>query len=474
MQTVNLRQLASNFSFLAGGEVISKICTFVAFTFLARILGPIEFGYLEFSLAVMVLFTLFVDFGTSPYGAREIAKNNLNTDELVSQIVTLRIFLAIVGYLILLVFAFLLLNKKIPIRNLLIIYGLALFGIPVFLQWVFQGFEKMKYVALGSILRQLIFAVCVLLFIRHPVDIWAAPWIECFSVMIFALYCLYVLQTRIKKIRFRIKKGTLKSCFMQAMPIGISEMAFAATFYSATLTLGYLVGGKSVGWFGAAHRIIMAIHTFVWLYFYNMLPSISRCDGQPKEVLQELLRKSIIITSWASIFIGLSGTILAEPIITIVYGSGYSEAAKTLKILVWVVAIMFLNGHFTYTLIAYNFQRLLLICYGISTITCVLMCLLLIEKYQQLGSAVALLSATVVNGGLAYSFVFQNIGRISILHFLIKPVLSGIATFSILLFLSPSNLLLSCALLLGLYFSSFLALEPKLFNNFLLLVTKNR
>ena len=102
------------------------------------------------------------------------------------------------------------------------------------------------------------------------------------------------------------------------------------------------------------------------------------------------------------------------------------------------------------------------------------MCLLLIQQYQQLGAAVALLGATVVNGGLAYSFVSQNIGRISIVYFLIKPVLAGVVTFSILLLLSPSNLSLSCALLLGVYFTSFLVLQPKIFNKFLLFVTKNR
>ena len=437
-------------------------------------LGPSSFGKLEVALAIMVFFNLLVDFGTSPYGAREIAKNKLSAEELISQIFTLRILLALVGYIMLSGFAFLLLNKNVPIRNLLIIYGLTLFGIPVFLQWVFQGFEKMKYVALGSVLRQLTFAVCVLLFIRRPADIQDVPWIECFSVMVFSLYCLYVLQTRIKKIKFRIKKETVKSCFMQAFPIGISEMAFAATFYSATLALGYLVGGRSVGWFGAAHRIIMAIHTFVWLYFYNMLPSLSRCDGQPKAVLQKLLRKSITITSWAAVFLGLFGTVLADPIITIVYGTGYAEAAETFKILIWVIVILFLSGHFTYTLIAFNLSRLLLACYACSTITCIILSIFLIPRYEQLGAAIALLCAAMVNWGLAYRFVLQNIDKIPILYFLVKPVLSGIVIFSILLFLSPSSLLLSCVLLFGLYFSFFLVLQPEFFSKFLLFVTRNR
>ena len=37
----------------------------------------------------------------------------------------------------------------------------------------------------------------------------------------------------------------------------------------------------------------MALHTFVWLYFFNLLPSISRCVGQPREYLQGLMSRSI-------------------------------------------------------------------------------------------------------------------------------------------------------------------------------------
>ena len=80
MQSLNFRKLVSNFTLLTGGEVLSKIFTFIAFTFLARMLGPTNFGHLEFALAVMVFFSLLVDFGTSPYGAREIAKNEVQVD----------------------------------------------------------------------------------------------------------------------------------------------------------------------------------------------------------------------------------------------------------------------------------------------------------------------------------------------------------------------------------------------------------
>src|SRR5690349_14522108 len=68
-------RLARNFVLLGGAEVFSKGVTILAFACLARVLGPADFGALEFALAVITILTLLVDCGLSPYGAREVGKD---------------------------------------------------------------------------------------------------------------------------------------------------------------------------------------------------------------------------------------------------------------------------------------------------------------------------------------------------------------------------------------------------------------
>jgi Polysaccharide biosynthesis protein len=67
--------LVRNFFLLGAGEFAGKLCAFIAFVYLTRVLGPKEFGHIEFALALIVFFSLLVDCGLSPYGAREIAKD---------------------------------------------------------------------------------------------------------------------------------------------------------------------------------------------------------------------------------------------------------------------------------------------------------------------------------------------------------------------------------------------------------------
>ena len=62
----------------------------------------------------------------------------------------------------------------------------------------------------------------------------------------------------------------------EASPIGLTELAWAFMWYFCTVLLGLIFSDATLGWFGASPRALMALHSFVWLYFFNVLPSISR------------------------------------------------------------------------------------------------------------------------------------------------------------------------------------------------------
>ncbi len=53
-------KLVQNFLSLSGAEVISKLLTLATFAFVARIVGPGGFGYLEFAFSIVMCGTLLV------------------------------------------------------------------------------------------------------------------------------------------------------------------------------------------------------------------------------------------------------------------------------------------------------------------------------------------------------------------------------------------------------------------------------
>ena len=418
-------KLLANLSFLVLGETISKILTFAAFIFLARTFGPLEFGHLEFVLAVMIFATLLVDFGANPLGSREVAKMPSKIGEIVASIVGMRIILALVAYCLLFIFMLIFLWDKSQLKTLLLLYGLSLFLIPLFFQFVFQGLEKMKWVAICSVIRQMVFAGGVFIAVLNIKRIWVVALIEISAVITLALFCLYMLVFHVNATNYKTDTAKLWATFKEALPIGLSDITWAFMWYFATVLLGLLTVGKEVGWFSAAHRPVMTLHTFVWLYFCNLLPTISRSVNQQKEVLNNLMRYSISILAWATIFLGTVSLTMAEPLMVLVFGDKFRESAGVIKILIWMIPLSSLACHYRYILIGYEYQKYEFIAHALAAIVSIVMGFILIPVYAEKGAAFSLITAVTVYCSLVYIFVKVYIRQIPFLPYIFKPLLVG-------------------------------------------------
>jgi hypothetical protein len=57
---------SKRYATLFAGEVLSKLCVFAAFAYLARVLGPSGFGLIELALSITMFFVMAVDGGLGP------------------------------------------------------------------------------------------------------------------------------------------------------------------------------------------------------------------------------------------------------------------------------------------------------------------------------------------------------------------------------------------------------------------------
>jgi PST family polysaccharide transporter len=459
---ITFRRLATNYSLLVAGEVFSKLFTFVAFMYLARTLGPIYYGHLEFTIAVLVFFTLFVDLGTSPWGAREIAREPEKMQEALSGIFYLRLSMSIAGVMI--VFAF---SRTVPDKNLqklLVLYSFSLLGIPLLLQWIFQGLQKMKFVAWVSVIKSFTFSVLIFTIVHTRENLVRIGWIECVSIFAIVVFCLIIFQKEFGRFHPVWNSDAIKNAFQQSYPIGLSELSWAFIWYSATVILGFLIGGPAVGYFGASHRPVMAIHTFVWLHFYNLLPSISQSMQRGTDHLRGLLDRTLMMAAWGAFLIGSCGTILARPLILLIYGPEYAGAVSIFQILIWVLAALLISGHFSYALIGWNLQRFHMVSFLAATIVSLLISFLLIPRFHAIGAAFAVLGGILAKGVLAWYFVNKRIGRVPLFRHLWRPFIPGALSMILLKLLPDLNPFLMATAAIAL-FAFFLSIsQPDLFS----------
>lgn len=345
---------ARNYATLAIAEGVSKVLTFLAIAYLARVVGPANYGLVEFAASVLLVAGLIVDQGFGPYGAREIARNPQRTRELVAEITGARILLAVVAYALVLACAVLLsttAGRSPDVRSLLALYGLSLFALPFLLQWVFQGHELMRPVAVMQVIRQAAYALVIFAFLRNGADLRVAAFAEIAGVGAAALVGLVMFRRRFGN----LPRPTLRfsrQLLTQGVPIGLSQMFWTLRMFGATVLLGLFTQGPDLGYFAAAMRLLIAAHTFVWLYYFNLLPSLSRAWLAADGSFAALVRRSSRITNWVGLAVLVVWAVGAQFVATAIYGASYTDVAGPLR---WTAAVWFLalfSGHYRFGLIA--------------------------------------------------------------------------------------------------------------------------
>jgi O-antigen/teichoic acid export membrane protein len=414
--------LIRNFISLASAELISKLLTFAAFAYVARVVGPDGFGYLEFAGAVLICAGLVIDQGFGPYGAREIAKEPRRTPELVSEIVLARFVLAIAAYSALLAFT-LLVDLTPVVSRLLLVYGLSLLVMPLLLQWVFQGHDLMPTVGTIQVIRQAIFATLVFALVRGREQLWLVAAAEVAGVSAAVAYGLLQYRRLVGGAILTRPKITGR-LFREAVPIGLSQMFWLIRMYGPTMILGMIAAAEDVGFFAGAMRILIALHTFVFLYHFNLLPSLARAWQKADGSFAALLKKSLHGVAWMGAAAVVLWVIVSPVVVTTVYGQAFKPAAPVLQWLSGVCVVAWLSGHYRFGLIAAGHQIAELKTAAVGALVVALLVPIGYGARGPEGAAIALFVAEVTVWAGSWAFGRRNLQATGHGRLLVRPAVA--------------------------------------------------
>ena len=408
---------------LFGGEGFSKLCAFGAFAYLARTLGPRAFGVVELALSVTVFFVLAAESGLGSYGARLIERSPHLAPRLIPQVAVLRIMLGVPAYFIIL---FISERFGMPGVGILALYGVLVLLTPFFTQWVFQGLRQMQWVAAASALRYGVFAAFVLLVIRRGSDTRLVALAEICGATAVVIFNFVIIHS-VLKIRL-VWRGVVPGAIdvmKHAWFLGASDLAWGAMWYSPAVVTGWLAITRiyEVAWMAAAVRIVMAVHTFVWLYFFNMIPNLSKEIHEGLDGWRNLIHRSMANSMWAACLIALGATFFAPIIVETTYGDLYSAVVLPFQIAIWMIPVAWFSGHFRFSLIASGHQRLEFSASAAGGIVTVIGSYAGFKLAGTPGAAAALVLGGIVSAVLATVATYRVIGPVS-LSGATAPVLS--------------------------------------------------
>lgn len=406
------RGFALRYVTLFAGESFSKLCVLVAFAYLARVLDPARYGVVETALSVTVFFVLGVESGMGAYGARVVAASPEALPRLLPRIMVLRAYLGVPAVIALAAFA--LMSTAAPAR-VIAVSGLSVLLTPWLTQWVFQGLRQMQWVAAGSMLRNFVFAGAILVLVRSDTDLRIVVAAEVLGVAALAAFNSVMLFGRLRIVpEWRGAASDARALFREVWPLGLSDFTWAALWYSPVIVLGWLGRdhAEQVAWVAAPTRIVLALHTFVWLYFFNLLPNLAAELTRGLDAWRDLVRRSMAVAMWPAGFIAVAGTVGAPLLVPAIFGPRYVAAVLPFQLVVWMIPVAWFSGHYRFTLIAAGRQHYEFATLAVGAVTTVVTSLALAPSMGSAGPAAALVLGGVVNAVLAMIATRRVVGEV--------------------------------------------------------------
>ncbi|MEO8723579.1 MAG: oligosaccharide flippase family protein [Sphingobium sp.] len=344
-------KVARNLGLLWVGQIMTKGVAFIAFAVLARRLFPADYGAVEYAMGLATLATLAIDGGLGSVGVRRLTQKHQSAEELVALIPAAQFCIAAIIAPAMILFTYFFAHD----RNVLPLTCAVAFSVmltPWKQDWLFQANGMMTHIVIAQTIRVLSFMAGAILLVHNGANVVRVGFAEIGSVALATLYMMFMQHRLIVPLRTRFAIHKLVDLLKEGVSIGLGSICWALFQYAPLLILAAAAGMTETAYFGAAHRLGVSLVTFSWIYHFNLYPVISRRVQRNPAALTQLTRISIRASAWGGIGLVLCLTLLAQPLLGLLFGQKFVAAAPSFSILVWTFPLTLLSGHARWILIA--------------------------------------------------------------------------------------------------------------------------
>ncbi len=427
-----VRRLIINTFSLAIADIANKFMSLLYFLIAARHLGPTQFGVLSFALAFVNIFTVFPDMGLGMLATREIARDRSVAKTFLANGTAMRLLgSGLVCLIILLLIN--LLNYPPEIRtivNLLSLFVLlnALFS---FYANIFWGFERNEFVALIRLVQTLGLAGGALLLARGAAAPLRYAWLYIGANGLAVIFAALLLAWKFVPIGISWNFPEWQRMLRVSYPFAIASILVAAYYWNASLFLAQFWKTSEVGIYNAGFRFAFGIVFPAGAFSAAMYPVISRLFLNDRGQLKKFMNRGVRYMVNLGVPITLLGTLLARPLILLLYGSKYIPAVSSFRVLLWWVGCVYLNSLLSIYFYGINKPFIPTIQPGISLVVNLLLNFLLIPRYGAVGAGISIFAAEAVGLSILLGAQFRTPGRIPAIAFLktgFQAILSVLGT----------------------------------------------
>ena len=405
-----LIQILNNISWLFFDRILRMGVGLVVGVWIARFLGPEQFGLMSYVLAFVGLFTAVATLGLSEIVVRDLVQDPSAAGTTMGTALTLQVM----GGLCAFGLAFLAISYVRPSDELAkfavaVLAMLMVLKATEVVKYWFESQVQSKYTVWTESGVFIVFAAIKIGLILSKAPLMAFIWALFAEGLLIAVGLLGVYALRGGKIsawRPRFKRA--KTLLKDSWPLVLSGLAIMVYMRIDQIMLGIMLGDESVGIYTAAVRISEVCYFIPMTIVASVFPAIIEVKKTSETLYYQRLQKLYDMMVLLALAVALPMTFLSEWVVTLLFGKAYLQAGSVLAIHIWAGIFVFLGVASGKWYLVENLQRLSLYRTLLGAFANIILNLMLIPHFGLIGSALATVASYAVAAYISDFFNTQT------------------------------------------------------------------
>jgi O-antigen/teichoic acid export membrane protein len=441
------RSILKNTLALSVPNVLNPLISFFLVLVISRYLGVKGLGEYSLVLSYMGIFATFASLGLADFVVREVARRPADAHKFffnagifgsVSSLISLLCMDAtvwVMGY-----------DSDVLQATFLCSLSLVVSTPVAYMEAIFRSAEKSEYVALAFVSENII---------RVAIAVWLLLQgygiVPLFAVIlgsrIFGFAFMFYLYVRVLGMPSGRYDPEIWRVLAREAPTFTSIAIFSTIHLSlGTIMLSKLKSIESVGIFSSADRLLAICKMFPVAFSSALLPFFTKRFGSGPEHLQRLSSETLKLVLLGTLPVVVGTMILAERIITTIYGVKFAAAGSIL--MVHIISLVPFSTVFILAqlLIATDNQRVDLTINIVAAVAIFVLNLVLIPYFAEMGVVLATLIAVLLFHQLQYWYIKKHLFPLPLVEIAGKALAASLAMGVFTYAIREWNLFLNVAL----------------------------
>lgn len=390
------RSVAKNAVWIIGCKLAKAVLTFVLTMFTSRYLGVANYGLISYAAGVVTFVTPLMKLGINEILVHELIKEPKKEGEILGTTIFMNLIsgaLCILG-----IVAFTCVANRGEQDTLIVcaLYSLLLlFQALEMIQYWFHAKLLAKFSAIAMLISYVCISVIQILFIVFKLNVYWFAFSYSLDFLLIAIILLIIYHKKGNQ-KLSISLPRAKQLFSVGKYYIIANLMVSAFSQTDRIMLKLMIGNEETGIYSAA-MTCASMFSFV---FVAIIDSMRPAIFSAKETDVKLFEKRIVelysIITYFSLAVSFCMTVLASPIIDIMYGKAYFASKTVLQIGIWFTTFSYYGTIRNIWLLSENSQKLIVPINLFGVLTNLGLNLLLIPRWGAIGAAIASLITQIV------------------------------------------------------------------------------